>query len=146
MARMHSRKRGSSGSDKPVNKKVPRWVDYDEEEVVDLVLKLRKDGLAPSEIGMELRDSYGIPSVREITGKKITEILEEEDEAPELPEDLDSLVEKAESIEEHLDENPNDQEAERRLELTEAKIRRLAKYHRDNGNIDESWKYERVEE
>ncbi len=140
---MHSRNRGSSGSDKPVSKKVPRWVDYDEEEVIDLVVKLREKGLAPSEIGLELRDEYGIPSVRELTGKKITEILEDEGVKPELPEDLNSLVEKAESIQEHLKENENDGHAERQLELTEAKIRRIAQYHRENGNIDEDWKYVR---
>ncbi|MFB6292128.1 MAG: 30S ribosomal protein S15, partial [Candidatus Nanohaloarchaea archaeon] len=122
---MHSEGRGQSGSDKPVNKKVPRWVDYDEEEVIDLVVKLRKNGNEPSEIGLKLRDKYGIPSVREITGKKITEILEEEDIAPDIPEDLQNLLDKAETIQDHLDENPNDSQAERRLELTEAKIRRV---------------------
>ncbi|MFB6190898.1 MAG: 30S ribosomal protein S15 [Candidatus Nanohaloarchaea archaeon] len=143
MSRMHSGDRGSSGSDKPVDKKVPRWVDYDEQEVIDLVVKLREKGLEPSQIGMKLRDEYGIPSVREITGKKLTEILEEEDVAPEIPEDLSSLVEKAESIQDHIAENPNDQDAERELELTEAKIRRLANYHREEGNIPGDWKYVR---
>ncbi len=143
MSRMHSEGHGQSGSDKPVNKKVPRWVDYDEEEVIDLVVKLRENGNDPSQIGLKLRDKYGIPSVREITGKKITEILEDEDAAPDIPEDLQNLLDKAEDIEEHLDENPNDFQAERRLELTEAKIRRVAEYHRQEGNIDENWNYSR---
>lgn len=145
MARMHSRDRGSSGSNKPVSKKVPRWIDYDEEEVVDLVVRLREDGLEPSQVGIELRDEYGIPSVREITGRKITDILEEEGVAPETPEDLRRLVEKAESLQEHLEENQNDKQSERQLELTESKIRRLADYHRKEGNIPEDWKYEREE-
>lgn len=140
---MHNDGRGSSGSDKPVSKKVPRWVDYDEKEVIDLVVKLREKGHDPAEIGLKLRDEYGIPSVREITGKKVTEILEEEDIAPEIPEDLKNLIEKAESIQEHLQENENDGHAERQLKLTEAKIRRIANYHRENGNIDEDWKYVR---
>ena len=70
MSRMHSDGRGQSGSDKPVNKKVPRWVDYDEKEVEDLVLKLREDGLQPAQIGLKLRDQYGIPDVKTVTGKK----------------------------------------------------------------------------
>ena len=146
MSRMHSRGRGQSGSDKPVTKKNPRWVDYDEEEVVDLVTKLSKDGKDPSQIGMALRDQYGIPSVKQVTDKKITEILEEEGLAPQLPEDLNNLVEKAENLQDHLETNQKDQDAERNLELTEAKIRRLAQYHRDEGNIPEDWKYERAEE
>lgn len=145
MARMHNDGRGSSGSDKPVNKKNPRWVDYDDDEVIDLVVKLRKDGQDPSQIGMTLRDQYGIPSVKQVTDMKITEILEEEGLALDLPEDLNNLVEKAESIQDHLEENQNDEEAIRQLELTEAKIRSVASYHRDEGNIPEDWKYERDE-
>jgi len=143
---MHSKGRGTSGSDKPVTKKNPRWVDYDEEEVIDLVVKLRKDGQDPSQIGMTLRDQYGIPSVKQVTDKTITEILSEEGLEPELPEDLDNLMQKAESLQNHLEDNPKDLDAERTLELTEAKIRRIANYHRDEGNIPEDWKYERDDE
>lgn len=145
MTRMHNEGRGSSGSDKPVNKKNPRWVDYDEDEVIDLVVKLRKDGKDPSQIGMVLRDQYGIPSVKQVTDMKLTEILEEEGLALDLPEDLANLVEKAESIQGHLEDNQKDEEAIRQLELTEAKIRKVASYHRDEGNIPEDWKYEREE-
>lgn len=140
---MHNDGRGSSGSNKPVTKKNPRWVDYDEDEVVDLVVKLRKDGKSPSEIGMNLRDQYGIPSVKQVTDKKVTEILEEEGFELEIPEDLKNLVEKAESIQKHLEENAKDEEAIRQLELTEAKIRKVASYHRDEENIPKDWKYER---
>lgn len=140
---MHSDGRGSSGSKKPITDKNPDWIDYDEEEVVELVVKLRRDGFDPSEIGLKLRDQYGIPSVKALTDKKITEILEEEGLTLEIPEDLNSLVKKSESIKDHLEENNKDEQAQRRLELTEAKIRRLANYHRDNGNIPEDWEYER---
>jgi len=143
MARMHSDGRGSSGSTKPVNKKTPRWVDYDEDEVVDLVVKLRRNDNDPAQIGLKLRDQYGIPSVKQITDKTVTEILEEEGLGLNTPEDLSNLVEKAESIQKHLEENPNDRDAERSLELTEAKIRRIAEYHREEGNISEDWKYSR---
>ncbi len=145
MSRMHSKGRGSSGSDKPVNKKNPRWVEYDEEEVKDLVVKLRRNGDDPSQIGMKLRDQYGIPSVKQVTDMKVTEILEDEGLELEVPEDLKNLLEKAESIQDHVEENPKDEDAQRNLELTEAKIRRIADYHREEGNIPEDWKYERDE-
>lgn len=140
---MHSDGRGTSGSDRPVNRKNPRWVDYDEDEVVDLVVKLRRDGYDPSQIGLKLRDEYGIPDIKQITDKKVTEILEEEGLELNLPEDLKNLLEKAESLQNHLDEHTHDSDAERTLELTEAKIRRIAQYHRQEGNIDENWKYNR---
>jgi len=140
---MHSKGRGSSGSEKPLDSQKPDWVDYDEEEVTDLVLKLRDEGLQPAQIGLRLRDQYGIPSVEQITDKTVTEILEENDASLDIPEDLQNLVDKAEAIQEHMSDNPEDAQAERRLELTEAKIRRIAKYHRDNGNIAQNWKYER---
>lgn len=145
MTRMHSDGRGVSGSSKPVDAKQPDWIDYDAEEVKDLVVRLREDGFDPAQIGLKLRDEYGIPDVQQITEKKVTEILEEEDVAPEIPEDLKNLVEKAENMKEHLDENQNDQEAERQLELTEAKVRKVADYHREEGNIPEDWEYERDE-
>ncbi|MFB6204047.1 MAG: 30S ribosomal protein S15 [Candidatus Nanohaloarchaea archaeon] len=143
MARMHSDGRGESGSSNPVSEKAPRWTDYDEKEVKELVVKLKEEGLSPSEIGLKLRDTYGIPSVKTLTGMKVTDILEEEGVADDMPEDLQNLLEKADSMADHLDDNPNDLQTERRLELTEAKIRRLANYHRENGNIPEDWSYER---
>lgn len=143
MTRMHSDGRGESGSDKPITKKTPDWVEYDEEEVIDLVVKLRRDGHDPSKIGIKLRDQYGIPSVKELTDKSITDILEEEGMELDLPEDLQNLLDKAENIQDHLEENGKDEQAQRRLELTEAKIRRIASYHRENENIDEEWEYER---
>lgn len=143
MSRMHSDDRGQSGSSKPLTKNVPDWVEYDEEEAKDLVKELAEEGHDPSQIGIILRDKHGIPSIKQLTGKKLTEILEEDNLTPELPEDLNNLVEKAERIQEHLEENPKDQQAQRRLELTEAKIRKVASYHREEGNINQSWKYER---
>ena len=92
MARLHARKRGKSGSKKPPRTAPPTCVEYTAEEVENLVVKLRKDGHSAAMIGTILRDQYGIPSVRLITGKKITKILEENNLAPDLPEDLMFLI------------------------------------------------------
>lgn len=142
MSRLHSSKKGSSGSKKPVRDEEPNWVDYDADEVEKLVVKLAEDTHRPSEIGMKLRDEYGIPDVKELTGKKVTEILEENDAAPDLPEDLLSLIEKSARLRNHLDENENDLSAKRGLQLTNSKIRRLSKYYKQEGVLDEDWKYD----
>jgi len=38
-------------------------------------VKLARKGLTPSQIGVTLRDSHGIPQVRFVTGNKILRIL-----------------------------------------------------------------------
>ena len=61
MARMHSRKRGKAGSKKPMKKVLPLWVRYKSKELELLIVKLAKEGKTPSQIGVILRDTYGIP-------------------------------------------------------------------------------------
>ncbi len=139
MARMHSRGRGVSGSTKPKNPDLS-MVDYEEEEIKDLITKLADEDMMPSEIGQELRDRYGIPDVKAVTGKSINQILEKEEVALEVPEDLYKLMEKAIQIREHLERNKKDMEAKRSLSLTESKIRRLVKYYRGD-KLPEDWKY-----
>ena len=53
----------------------PEWTEYSNEEIEELVLKLRKEGKSTSVIGVILRDQYGIPDVKTVTGNKITAIL-----------------------------------------------------------------------
>jgi len=113
---------------------------YDEDEIVQLIEKLADQGLRASEIGQKLRDRYGIPDVKQLTGQSITDILEDNDLRPAVPEDLYNLMEKAVQVSDHLDEHSEDLEAKRRLTLTESKIRRLADYYRGD-EIPEDWKY-----
>jgi small subunit ribosomal protein S15 len=141
MTRMHSGGRGSSGSTKPAAKTEPRWLDFEADEVRDMVVGLARDGHDPSEIGRILRDQHGIPSVKQITGQKITDILDDEGLGLDMPEDLGNLVDKADSLQSHLEEHPKDLQTERQLELVKARVRKLASYHRDEGNIPSDWKY-----
>ncbi len=92
MARMHSRKRGKSGSTKPIIKDKPVWVKYSKKEIEQIIVKLGKEGLTSAKIGLKLRDIYGIPDVKTITGKKITKILKENNLLPEIPFDLMDLM------------------------------------------------------
>lgn len=55
----------------------PEWVTYSDEEIEEMILKFNKEGKSTSEIGIVLRDQYGIPSVKDVTGERITEILKE---------------------------------------------------------------------
>ncbi|WP_096391233.1 30S ribosomal protein S15 [Halopenitus persicus] len=134
MARMHTRRRGSSGSDKPVADDSPEWSDVDAEDIESRVVELSEQGYDPSQIGMKLRDEgvtgTPIPDVKLATGKKVTEILEENDAGSSVPEDFRNLVERAVRLREHMEENPQDHQNKRALQNTESKIRRLADYYR----------------
>ncbi|MFB6130253.1 MAG: 30S ribosomal protein S15 [Salinigranum sp.] len=144
MARMHTRRRGSSASDRPVADDPPEWSDVDAEEVAARVVELAEQGLDPSQIGMALRDEgvkgTPVPDVKLATGKKVTEILEENDADPDLPEDLRNLMERAVRLREHLERNPQDNQNRRALQNTESKIRRLVNYYRGD-ELDTGFTY-----
>jgi len=144
MARMHTRRRGSSDSDKPVADDPPEWSDVDAEDIEARVVELADQGHSPSEIGLKLRDEgvngTPVPDVTLATGKKVTEILEENDADPDLPEDLRNLMERAVRLHEHMDANPGDHQNKRALQNTEAKIRRLVDYYRGD-ELDEEFTY-----
>jgi small subunit ribosomal protein S15 len=148
---MHSRRRGSSDSDKPVADEPPEWSDVDEDAIEERVVELADAGHSPSQIGLKLRDEgvqgTPIPDVRLATGKKVTEILAEHDSTPDLPEDLRNLMEQAVGLREHMEENPTDYQNKRALQNTEAKIRRLVDYYRgDKLDADFTYNYDEARE
>ncbi|MEM2697577.1 MAG: 30S ribosomal protein S15, partial [Nitrososphaerota archaeon] len=59
MARMHARRRGKSGSKRPISKLPPSWLKVTPEEVEALVVKYAREGYPPSLIGVILRDRHG---------------------------------------------------------------------------------------
>jgi small subunit ribosomal protein S15 len=120
----------------------PEWIEYSNEEIEELILKLKKEGNSTSMMGIILRDQYGIPDVKLITGMKITQILEKHKQGLEYPEDLMNLIRKAVNIREHLKENPKDLHTRRGLRIVESNIRRLVRYYTGEGVLPEGWRYE----
>merc|ERR1711939_1264979 len=100
------------------------------EDVCDHICKLAKKGLTPSQIGITLRDSFGVPQVKNVTGNKILRILKLAGLAPTIPEDLYHLIKKAVSMRKHMDKNRKDKDQKFRLVLVESRIHRLARYYR----------------
>jgi small subunit ribosomal protein S15 len=137
---MYARKRGKSGSKKPM---VPaQWVSYSEDEVARLVVKLAKDGLQPALIGLVLRDQYGIPSVKAAAKKTVTQILADNKLLPSIPQDLFNLLRRAVRLRAHLERNKHDAHSIRGLELLESMVRRLVKYYRGTGKLPADWEYD----
>jgi small subunit ribosomal protein S15 len=120
----------------------PEWVIYTNEEIEDYILRFNREGKSTSEIGIILRDQYGIPSVKEVVGEKITDILKKNNQSEEYPEDIMNLIKKAVNIRDHLKENPKDLHTKRGLTIIESRIRRLGKYYSNDGVLPEGWRYD----
>jgi len=142
MARMHSRDRGKAGSTRPIRKKSPSWVRYNPKETEMLIIKLAKDGNTPSKIGLILRDTYGVPDIKLLVGKRVTAILEEKKLLSKLPEDVMALIKKSIGLRKHFENNHKDVYAKRGITLTDSKIKRLVKYYKRTGKLAEDWKYQ----
>ncbi|MGD9380833.1 MAG: 30S ribosomal protein S15 [Candidatus Thorarchaeota archaeon] len=143
MARMHTRRKGQSGSRRPSTLQTPEWLDKEKnaEWVENKVVELAKAGNTPSMIGMLLRDQYGVPLVKVITGKKILDIITENNLERQVPEDLRNMIAKAAKMRRHLEENKKDFVSKRGLQLIESKIHRLSKYYRKKHVLSADWKY-----
>ncbi|AGT35071.1 MAG: 30S ribosomal protein S15 [Thermofilum sp.] len=137
-----SKEKGRSGSLRPARLEKPEWIKMRPEEVEELVVSLHRKGYPPSMIGTILRDQYGIPLVKAVTGKSVLQILRERGLAPEIPEDLLNLMKRAVRVRKHLDEHPKDYHSKRGLQLIESKIHRLAKYYKREGILPPDWKYD----
>ncbi|MEK6837288.1 MAG: 30S ribosomal protein S15, partial [Nanoarchaeota archaeon] len=127
---------------KPIKKAAPTWVRYQAKEVELLVAKVAKEGKTQSQIGVVLRDSYGVPDVKKISGKNVTAIMKEKNILPKIPEDLMALIKKSVKIKKHLEGMKHDMTAKRGFELTASKIRRLVKYYKRENILPQDWSYD----
>lgn len=118
------------------------WIEYEKDEVKRIILKLADAGKTQSEIGLILRDQYGIPSVKHF-GFTIQEFLEAEKpkDTKNLPEDIFNLLKKAVRMYDHLEKHKKDKKGRHSLQLVESKIRRLAKYYIRKKKLPKDWKY-----
>merc|ERR1711937_230563 len=93
------------------------------EEVIDQITKMAKKGVLPSQIGVSLRDSFGVPKVKAVTGNKIL------------------LIKKGVQMHKHMEKNKKDKDSKFRLVLVESRIHRLARYYRRTKQLPANWKY-----
>eukprot|EP00116_Pleurobrachia_bachei_P011725 sb/3471987/ len=165
MVRMHTPGKGIAQSALPYKRSVPNWQKLTGDEVKEMIYKLSKKGLTPSQIGVILRDSHGVNQVRHVTGTKILRILRAKGLASKIPEDLYHLIKKAVAIRKHLEKNRQDKDSKYRLTslfvlrqlvnvkilfptpllrliLIESRIHKLARYYKTKSVLPPNWKYE----
>jgi small subunit ribosomal protein S15 len=138
---MPKQEKGISHQTRPVTKRPPTWCRYTAEEVEALIMRLFKEGYAPSKIGTIIRDQYGVPLAKPITGKSVTQVLKERGVISSLPEDLENLLRKATRLHVHYDKNKADLHNKRSLQIVEAKIYKLSRYYKREGVLAADWKY-----
>ncbi|MGC8585297.1 MAG: 30S ribosomal protein S15 [Thermoplasmata archaeon] len=141
MSRIHSSKKGRSGSKTPYRNSVPDWVKLKGKDAEEKLIDMIRQGYTMSHAGVILRDVYGIPKIRVVTGKKMLRILRQNNMEQKIPEDLMSLMKRAVRLNKHLQKNPNDLSNMRGLRLVESKINRLIRYYKRIGRLPEDWKY-----
>jgi small subunit ribosomal protein S15 len=133
--------RGRSQSTRPISKRPPNWVVYQQDEVKALIINLAREGISQSEIGALLRDEYGIPLVKPIVGEGVFAVLMEAEIAPKIPEDIYNLMIKATRLRRHIERNPKDFSNKRILQNTASKIYALTRYYKKKGLLPQDWRY-----
>lgn len=123
------------------NRFVPHWLNYKQEEVEQLIANKYQKGLTKSQIGIILRDQYGIPSTKEITKKNINKILRERGVKEQLPEDLIALYKKAVKLHMHVEKQKKDKHSVRSFVVLENRIKRLIKYYKENKTLPKDYEY-----
>ena len=140
MARLHSKKKGKSGTKRPKTKIVPKF-SGDKKKVEEIILKMTKEGVLPSKIGTTLRDKHNVPSVNALLGMSMTAFMKKEGVLPEYPEDLISLIKKAVRMRTHLKSSKADTHNKVKLLHVESKINRLVKYYTGKNRLPKNWRY-----
>jgi small subunit ribosomal protein S15 len=141
MSRIHSGHKGRAGSHRPYPMTKPEWVTATPEEVATQAVQLAKGGAGPALVGQALRDSYGVPLTRVVTGKRLTVLLRENGVMSDIPDDLQALLKRVVHLQRHLQTHPKDLSNRRGLSLMESRIRRLARYYRRRHRLPETWRY-----
>ena len=142
MGRMHSKGKGIAKRSLPYRKAPPSWVQISASDLTEQIVKMARRGQSPSQIGVVLRDQYGIPQVKGVTGSKILRILKVQGVAPQLPEDLYHMIKKAVNIRKHIEKFRADRDGKFRLILVESRIHRLARYYRKSKALPPTFRYQ----
>ncbi len=144
MARMHSRKKGKSGSRAQFLRDYHPWVEMSNDEIKEAIVKMKNEGVSKSVIGIRLRDQFGIPSTKIMFNQKLGTLLDGEGITDEIPEDLGNLITKYQKIKRHNELNHNDTTNARNGNLIMAKIIRLVRYYKRKGTLPQEWRLNKV--
>ncbi len=142
MARMHTKRHGKAKSRKPLLEKASNESGLGKEKIEELITNYAKQGLGPAQIGEKLKREHKVLYIKQATGKRLMEILNEKSLSGQVPPDMLDLMRRALRIRNHLNVNKRDTYNRVRLSRTESKIWRLAKYYIREGELPKNWRYD----
>ena len=90
----------------------PSWIKIKPDEMEKIIFELAKEGKTPGQIGLVLRDKYGIPKAR-LLGKGIQNVLNESGIS--YNSDKEIIQGKIKRLEKHRSKNKHDYTASRAL-------------------------------
>ena len=102
----------------------PVWLKMTEEEMKKLILELSERN-QPAQIGLILRDQYGVPTTK-IFGKKLSAYLKEAGKNEFF--EVKNIEKKVERIKEHMKNNGQDKKAKHKFQKANSKLNALRKY------------------
>ena len=102
----------------------PPWLKIKEEEIKKIIAELAKKH-PPAEIGLILRDQYGVPTTK-LYGKKLKQYLKELN-LNSNP-DLENAEKKLEKIKTHLKTNITDRKAKHKIQKAQSSLNRQKRY------------------
>jgi ribosomal protein S15P/S13E len=108
----------------------PVWIKMKEADLRKIIVELAQKN-SPSQIGIILRDQYGIPTTK-VFGIKLNKIMKEE--GIEKNEDLENAVKKVEKMKEHLKKNITDKKAKHRLQKAQSHLNVTRRYYSKKEN------------
>ncbi len=116
--------------------------ELDKKEIYDLIEELTKKGKTTTEIGLILKEKYGVKSVLEATGKKIGKLQKELNlKGDKLPDEMLYLIKKTVKLIKHNENNKKDMSGKLGYQKSVSKIKRLRKHYVKTKKIDSNWRY-----
>jgi len=102
----------------------PTWVKIKEPELKKIIAELAEKN-SPSQIGLILRDQYGIPTTR-VFGKKLKAYLTELE--INVNEDLENAEKKVNNLKQHLKNNITDRNGKHKLQKAQSRLNIIRNY------------------
>lgn len=102
----------------------PLWLKMSEKDLIKVIDELA-DKHQPAQVGIILRDQYGVPTTK-VYGKKLGAYLK--DLGYDSDAEFKNAEKKVEKLKEHLKENITDRKAKHKLQRAQARLNIIGKY------------------